>query len=158
MSEEEFQGTLERGDGLDQPISVGRKAVKWPDKARLPKKIHVEQVGVDSLECQPTSSRVKVEDLITDEVEEQQSTWLMESMVSKPPVRLRMENTGEAHLRVLREQFKPVVQLHQKRMDKGKVKTQGLSDDDILQLRQAWQQEFADIINGTKEELPLGGK
>ncbi|KAG6886831.1 hypothetical protein C0995_004057 [Termitomyces sp. Mi166 len=39
-------------------------------------------------------------------------------------------------------------------MDKGKVKTQGLSNDDILQLRQAWQQEFVDIINGTKEELP----
>ncbi|KAG6870672.1 hypothetical protein C0995_011405, partial [Termitomyces sp. Mi166 len=37
---------------------------------------------------------------------------------------------------------------------KGKVKTQGLSDNDIPQLRQAWQQEFADIVNGTKEELP----
>ncbi|KAG6858811.1 hypothetical protein C0995_013783 [Termitomyces sp. Mi166 len=69
-----------------------------------------------------------------------------------------MEDTGEAHLRVLREQFKPAVQLCQKRMDKGKVKTQGLSDNDIPQLRQAWQQEFADIINGTKEELSLGGK
>ncbi|KAG6869549.1 hypothetical protein C0995_015478, partial [Termitomyces sp. Mi166 len=84
--------------------------------------------------------------------------WLMESTVSKPPVRLRMEDTGEAHLHALREQFEPAVQLRQKRMDKGKVKTQGLSDDDIPQLRQAWQQEFADIINGTKEELPLGGK
>ncbi|KAG6870888.1 hypothetical protein C0995_009905, partial [Termitomyces sp. Mi166 len=73
MSEKEFQGTLERGDGLDQPISIGRKVVKQPDKARLPKKTHVEQVGVDLLECQPTSSRVKVEDLITDKVEEQQS-------------------------------------------------------------------------------------
>ncbi|KAG6883228.1 hypothetical protein C0995_012642, partial [Termitomyces sp. Mi166 len=39
-------------------------------------------------------------------------------------------------------------------MDKGKVKTQGQSDDDILQLCQAWQPEFADIVNGTKEELP----
>ncbi|KAG6882076.1 hypothetical protein C0995_015940, partial [Termitomyces sp. Mi166 len=80
--------------------------------------------------------------------------WLTESMVSKLPVRLRTEDTGEAHLCVLRERFKPVVQLHQKCMDKGKVRTQGLSDDDILQLRQAWQQEFADIVNGTKEELP----
>ncbi|KAG6870063.1 hypothetical protein C0995_015462, partial [Termitomyces sp. Mi166 len=66
-----------------------------------------------------------------------------------------MEDTGEAHLHALREQFKPAVQLRQKRMDKGKVKTQGLSDDDIPQLRQAWQQEFMDIVNGTKEELPL---
>ncbi|KAG6892924.1 hypothetical protein C0995_002034, partial [Termitomyces sp. Mi166 len=65
-----------------------------------------------------------------------------------------MEDTGEAHLHALRERFKPVVQPCQKRMDKGKVKTQGLSDNDILQLCQAWQQEFADIVNGTKEELP----
>ncbi|KAG6869822.1 hypothetical protein C0995_000290, partial [Termitomyces sp. Mi166 len=69
----------------------------------------------------------------------------MESMVSKPPVKLRMEDTGEVHLHALREQFKPAVQLRQKHMDKGKMKTQGLSDDDILQLRQAWQQEFVDI-------------
>ncbi|KAG6858332.1 hypothetical protein C0995_000739, partial [Termitomyces sp. Mi166 len=80
--------------------------------------------------------------------------WLTESMVSKPPVRLRMEDTGEAQLDVLREQFEPTVQLRQKCMDKGKVKTQGRSDNDILQLRQAWQHAFTDIVNGTKEELP----
>ncbi|KAG6899364.1 hypothetical protein C0995_006166 [Termitomyces sp. Mi166 len=80
MSEEEFQGTLERGDGPDQPISIGRKVVKRPDKAHLPKKTHVERVGVDLLECQPTSSRMKVEDLITDEVEEQQSAVSMVEM------------------------------------------------------------------------------
>ncbi|KAG6868526.1 hypothetical protein C0995_004126, partial [Termitomyces sp. Mi166 len=64
-----------------------------------------------------------------------------------------MEDTGEVHLHALREQFEPAVQLRQKRTDKGKVKTQGLSDDDILQLHQAWQQEFTNIVNGTKEEL-----
>ncbi|KAG6859035.1 hypothetical protein C0995_012094, partial [Termitomyces sp. Mi166 len=36
----------------------------------------------------------------------------------------------------------------------GKEKPQRLSEDDFPQLCQAWQQEFADIINGTKEELP----
>ncbi|KAG6898766.1 hypothetical protein C0995_008592 [Termitomyces sp. Mi166 len=77
MSEEEFQGTLEREDGLDQPISIGRKAVKQPDKDCLPKKTCVEQVGVDLLECQLTSSRVKVEDLVTDKVKEQQSAVSM---------------------------------------------------------------------------------
>ncbi|KAG6859809.1 hypothetical protein C0995_003670, partial [Termitomyces sp. Mi166 len=210
MSEKEFQETLERGDGPDQPIVIGRKAVKQPDKAHLPKKTRVERVGLESLECQLNSSR-EGEDLMTDEVEEQPQSatsmiettdtiqsfwdqpvpppdmqwaydprmppewnevlasmvvnnwaglcrptgeWSTESTVSKPPVRLRTEDTGEAHLCALREQFKPVVQLHQKRMNKGKVKTQGLSDDDILQLRQAWQQEFVDIVNGTKEELP----
>ncbi|KAG6894503.1 hypothetical protein C0995_014136, partial [Termitomyces sp. Mi166 len=39
-------------------------------------------------------------------------------------------------------------------IDRGKMKMQGLSDDDIPQLHQAWQQEFVDIVNGTKEELP----
>ncbi|KAG6863483.1 hypothetical protein C0995_007160, partial [Termitomyces sp. Mi166 len=80
--------------------------------------------------------------------------WSTESTVSKPPVRLRTEDTGEVHLHALREQFKPAVQLHQKHTDKEKVKTQGLSDKDIQQLHQAWQQEFVDIVNGTKEELP----
>ncbi|KAG6869577.1 hypothetical protein C0995_002060, partial [Termitomyces sp. Mi166 len=71
MSEKEFQETLEREDGLDQPIVAGRKAVKRPNKAHLPKEIRVEQVGLELLEYQPTSSRVKVEDFMTDEVEEQ---------------------------------------------------------------------------------------
>ncbi|KAG6859307.1 hypothetical protein C0995_009813, partial [Termitomyces sp. Mi166 len=79
--------------------------------------------------------------------------WSMESMVSKPPVRLRTEDTGKAQLCALREQFEPTVQLCQKCMDKGKVKTQGWSDDDIPQLHQAWQHEFMDIVNRTKKEL-----
>ncbi|KAG6857826.1 hypothetical protein C0995_004966 [Termitomyces sp. Mi166 len=78
----------------------------------------------------------------------------LKAKISQPPVRLKMEDTGEAHLHVLREQFEPASQAHQKHVDRGKVKTQGLLDDDILQLRQAWQQEFVDIVNGTKEELP----
>ncbi|KAG6858206.1 hypothetical protein C0995_015412, partial [Termitomyces sp. Mi166 len=35
----------------------------------------------------------------------------------------------------------------------GKEKPQRLSEDDFPRLRQAWQQEFVDIVNGTKEEL-----
>ncbi|KAG6882676.1 hypothetical protein C0995_014043, partial [Termitomyces sp. Mi166 len=75
-------------------------------------------------------------------------SWLTMLTVSQPPVWLKMEDTGEAHLHALREQFGPASQACQKRVDRGKVKTQGLSDDDILQLCQAWQQKFADIING----------
>ncbi|KAG6893871.1 hypothetical protein C0992_008325 [Termitomyces sp. T32_za158] len=70
ISEEEFQGTLERGDGPDRPRTAERKAVKKPDKARQPDETRAERVNLGLLECQPTSSRVKVEDLITDEVEE----------------------------------------------------------------------------------------
>ncbi|KAG6873024.1 hypothetical protein C0992_009166 [Termitomyces sp. T32_za158] len=70
ISEEEFQGTLERGDGPDRPRTAERKAVKKPDKARQPDKPHAERVNLGLLECQPTSSRVKVEDLVADEVEE----------------------------------------------------------------------------------------
>ncbi|KAG6875771.1 hypothetical protein C0995_008079, partial [Termitomyces sp. Mi166 len=36
----------------------------------------------------------------------------------------------------------------------GKEKPQRLSEDDFPQLRQAWQQKFVDIVNGTKKELP----
>ncbi|KAG6882070.1 hypothetical protein C0995_003055 [Termitomyces sp. Mi166 len=65
-----------------------------------------------------------------------------------------MEDTGEVHLHALRERFEPTRQARQKRIDVGKDKPHKLSEDDFLQLRQAWQQEFADIINGMKEELP----
>ncbi|KAG6870526.1 hypothetical protein C0995_012414, partial [Termitomyces sp. Mi166 len=81
-------------------------------------------------------------------------SWLTTSTVSQPPVRLMMEDTGEAHLHALREQFEPASQARQKCIDIGKDKPQKLSEDDFPQLHQAWQQEFADIVNGTKEELP----
>ncbi|KAG6883242.1 hypothetical protein C0995_012577, partial [Termitomyces sp. Mi166 len=45
-------------------------------------------------------------------------------------------------------------QSHQKHVDIGKEKPQRLSEDDFLRFHQAWQQEFADIVNGMKEELP----
>ncbi|KAG6882784.1 hypothetical protein C0995_013754, partial [Termitomyces sp. Mi166 len=68
--------------------------------------------------------------------------------------RLKMEDTGEVHLRALREQFEPASQACQKCIDIGKEKPQRLSEDDFPRLHQAWQQEFVDIVNGTKEELP----
>ncbi|KAG6894040.1 hypothetical protein C0992_007727, partial [Termitomyces sp. T32_za158] len=239
MSEKEFQGTLEREDGPDRPRAVERRAVRKPDKARQPDITCAERVDLGSLECQPTSSRVKVEDLVTNEVEERRQSaasaaetnesvrsfwdrpvpppdmqwaydprmpqewnevvasmvaqrwagslrptgevyrqpfadeisepsdvmfdgqsltaksiqWSTKLTVSKPPLRLRMGDTGEAHLRALREQFKPKVQLCQKRVDKGKAKATGLREEDIPQLRQQWQQEFVDIVNRTKPEL-----
>ncbi|KAG6875884.1 hypothetical protein C0992_001897 [Termitomyces sp. T32_za158] len=81
--------------------------------------------------------------------------WLMKSMSSKPPLRLRMKDTGEAHLRALREQFEPRVQPCHKRIDKGKAKDNGLTEEDIPWLRQQWHQEFMDIVNGTKPKLLL---
>ncbi|KAG6880936.1 hypothetical protein C0995_003696, partial [Termitomyces sp. Mi166 len=74
--------------------------------------------------------------------------------VSQPPVQLKMEDTEEAHLHALREWFEPARQACQKRIDVGKDKPHKLSEDDFPQLHQAWQQEFADIVNRTKEELP----
>ncbi|KAG6893476.1 hypothetical protein C0995_000432 [Termitomyces sp. Mi166 len=81
-------------------------------------------------------------------------SWLTTSTVSQPPVRLKMEDTGEAHASVLREWFEPASQVCQKRVDIGKDKPWKLSEDDFLRLCQAWQQEFVNIVNGTKEELP----
>ncbi|KAG6880278.1 hypothetical protein C0995_007082, partial [Termitomyces sp. Mi166 len=62
-----------------------------------------------------------------------------------------MEDTGEAHLHALREWFEPASQARQKRVDIGKDKPRKLLEE---RLRQAWQQEFVNIVNGTKEELP----
>ncbi|KAG6881102.1 hypothetical protein C0993_002838, partial [Termitomyces sp. T159_Od127] len=70
ISEEELRGTLERGDGPNRPRTAERKAVKKPDKARRPDETRAERVNLGLWECQPTSSRVRVEDLITDEVKE----------------------------------------------------------------------------------------
>ncbi|KAG6869835.1 hypothetical protein C0995_000220, partial [Termitomyces sp. Mi166 len=236
VSEEELQGTLKRGDGLDQSRTNDKKAVHKPNKAQLLEKIRIKRVAVDLMECQPTSSSVKVEDLITDEeqsavsaletTKSEQSfwnrpvgppdmqwaydphmppewnevvasmvaknrvvalqptgevyrqptaneisepsnifvdgfllkaksvSWSTTSTVSQPPVRLMMEDTGEVHLHALREWFEPVSQARQKRVDIGKDKPHKLSEDDFPHLCQAWQQEFADIVNGTKEELP----
>ncbi|KAG6892409.1 hypothetical protein C0995_003912, partial [Termitomyces sp. Mi166 len=81
-------------------------------------------------------------------------SWSTASTVSQPPVRLKMEDTGEAHLHVLRERFEPASQACQKHIDMGKEKPQRLSEDDFPRLHQAWQQEFVDIVNGMKEELP----
>ncbi|KAG6882047.1 hypothetical protein C0995_016110 [Termitomyces sp. Mi166 len=81
-------------------------------------------------------------------------SWSTTTTVSQPPVQLKMEDTGEAHLCALREQFEPASQVCQKHVDIGKDKPCKLSEDDFLRLHQAWQQEFADIVNGTKEELP----
>ncbi|KAG6885036.1 hypothetical protein C0995_009623, partial [Termitomyces sp. Mi166 len=160
-------------------------------------------MGVQTLECQPTSSRVKVEDLVTDKEEQSAASalettkseqsfwdrpvglpdmqwaydpcmppewnevvasmvvknqvaslqptgevyhqsmadeiseplnifvngvllkaksvsWSTTSTVSQPPVRLKMEDTGEAHLHVLRERFEPASQVRQKHIDRGK--------------------------------------
>ncbi|KAG6857050.1 hypothetical protein C0995_005377, partial [Termitomyces sp. Mi166 len=81
-------------------------------------------------------------------------SWSTMLTVSQPPVRLKMEDTGEVHLRALRERFEPTRQACQKHVDVGKDKPRKLSEDDFLRLHQAWQQEFVDIVNGTKEELP----
>ncbi|KAG6893356.1 hypothetical protein C0995_000765 [Termitomyces sp. Mi166 len=80
--------------------------------------------------------------------------WSTDSTVSQPPIRLKTEDTEEAHLHALREWFEPASQSCQKRIDKDRKKPQRLSEDDFPRLHQAWQQEFADIVNGTKEELP----
>ncbi|KAG6881343.1 hypothetical protein C0995_002245, partial [Termitomyces sp. Mi166 len=76
------------------------------------------------------------------------------STVSQPPVQLKTEDTEEAHLHALRERFEPASQARQKHVDIGKDKPHKLSEDDFPQLCQAWQPEFVDIVNGTKEELP----
>ncbi|KAG6881033.1 hypothetical protein C0995_003302, partial [Termitomyces sp. Mi166 len=106
--------------------------------------------------CQPTANKISEPlNIFIDGVllKAKSVSWSTASTVSQPPVRLKMEDTGEAHLHALRERFEPASQVHQKRVDIGKEKPQRLSEDDFPRLCQAWQQEFVDIVNGTKEEL-----
>ena len=79
MSEEEFQGTLKKGKHPDEP----EQAVQC--KNERGKRV------VESLECQPTSSQVKVEDLVKDEVYSTMGTVgstrsLMDRPVPRPGV------------------------------------------------------------------------
>ncbi|KAG6860809.1 hypothetical protein C0995_007389 [Termitomyces sp. Mi166 len=107
--------------------------------------------------CQPTADEIsEPSNIFVNGVllKAKSVSWSTTSTVSQPPVRLKMEDTGEAHLHALREQFEPASQACQKRIDIGKEKPQRLSEDDFPRLCQAWQQEFVDIVNGMKEELP----
>ncbi|KAG6894709.1 hypothetical protein C0995_013815, partial [Termitomyces sp. Mi166 len=204
ISEEEFRGTQERGDGLDQSITTGRKAVIQPDKAQLLKKTHIEDLIMDKEEQsaasaaemtkseqsfwdrpvgppnmqwaydprmlpewnevlasmvvknqvtllqptgevyrQPTANKIsEPSNIFVDGVllKAKSVSWSTTSTVSQPPVRSKTEDTGEAHLHALRERFEPASQACQKHIDIGKEKPQRLSEDDFLQLHQAWQQ------------------
>ncbi|KAG6867440.1 hypothetical protein C0993_002743, partial [Termitomyces sp. T159_Od127] len=151
----------------------------------------------NSMECQPTGSRVKVEDLVTDEVKEkQQSAASAAEMTNSvrsfwdqpmPPLDmqwaydLRMppewnevvasmvaqkwagsyQPSGEVYCQPHADKISEPSDimfngklLKAKSMQGGKAKAQCLLDDVILQLRQQWQQDFVDIINGMKKELP----
>ncbi|KAG6881115.1 hypothetical protein C0995_002968 [Termitomyces sp. Mi166 len=106
---------------------------------------------------QPTADEIsEPSNIFVDEtlLKAKSVSWSTMSTVSQPPVWLKTEDTGEAHLHALREWFEPASQACQKHIDIGKDKLHKLSEDDFPRLRQAWQQEFADIINGMKEELP----
>ncbi|KAG6892345.1 hypothetical protein C0995_004201, partial [Termitomyces sp. Mi166 len=112
---------------------------------------------VGEVYCQPMANEIsEPSNIFIDgaSLKAKSVSWLTTSTVSQPPVRLMMEDTGEAHLHALRERFEPASQARQKRIDIGKDKPRKLSEDDFPRLHQAWQQEFADIVNGMKEELP----
>ncbi|KAG6858282.1 hypothetical protein C0995_001171, partial [Termitomyces sp. Mi166 len=70
-------------------------------------------------------------------------SWSTTLTVSQPPVRLMMEDTGEAHLHALRERFEPANQAHQKHVDIGKEKPQRLSEDDFPYLNAKWWEPWA---------------
>ncbi|KAG6875938.1 hypothetical protein C0992_001658 [Termitomyces sp. T32_za158] len=173
MSEEEFQGTLERGDGPDRPRTAERKAMKKPDKACQPDKTRAERVILGSLECQPTSSRVKVEDLVTDEVEERRQSAAstaktndsVRSFWDQPVPLPDMQWAYDPHMPP--EWNEGVASMVAQRWagsgrPTGEVYRQPFTDEisepsdeeDIPWLRQQWQQEFTDIVNRTKPKLP----
>ncbi|KAG6898987.1 hypothetical protein C0993_002008 [Termitomyces sp. T159_Od127] len=124
MMEKEFQETLETGE---QPGMAGRKETRKLELDKISKPSEIDFDGV--LLRRPHQA-------------------------SQPIVRLNIADASQAQLRALQDRFEPKVQLHTKHVEKGKAKAQGLTEEDILRLRQQWQRKYADIVNGTKEELP----
>lgn len=74
------------------------------------------------------------------------------------PVCLAIPDKSEWRIQVLRERFSALKaqDVHRSQKGKGRAVTSGarLTMEDVQRLRQHWQEEFADIVNGTKEELP----
>ncbi|KAG6822095.1 hypothetical protein H0H92_015321, partial [Tricholoma furcatifolium] len=78
--------------------------------------------------------------------------------------RLNVVDDTDVHLRALREKFEKNFPMKEQVeeppripwKDKGKWKSPSpqLSEEDIPRLRQQWCDSYADIVNGTKEELP----
>jgi hypothetical protein len=66
------------------------------------------------------------------------------------PFRLLTIDESMASIERLKERYKPV----RKQVRKGKVKASKPSVEDTTRLRQQWYNEFVDILEGTKEELP----
>ncbi len=72
----------------------------------------------------------------------------------KPPLRLPMINESTASINALKKKYAmPVARLNDpSHKDKGKAME--LNDEENQCLRQRWYDEFQEILQGTKEELP----
>jgi len=66
------------------------------------------------------------------------------------PFRLPTIDESMASIERLKEKYKPIC----KQVRKGEGKTSKPSAEDVTRLRQQWYNEFIDILEGTKEELP----
>ena len=66
------------------------------------------------------------------------------------PFSLLTIDESMASIERLKEKYKPV----HKQVRKGEDKTSKPSAEDTMRLRQQWYNEFVDILEGTKEELP----
>ena len=64
--------------------------------------------------------------------------------------RLPTIDKSMASIERLKEKYKPI----RKQVRKGEEKTSKPSVEDVTRLRQQWYNEFVDILEGTKEELP----
>ncbi|KAG6892840.1 hypothetical protein C0992_012273, partial [Termitomyces sp. T32_za158] len=107
--------------------------------------------------CQASDDKVsRPSEIIFDgvSVSSQRSKWVA-------PLRLHTLDESELRIMALRDKYAwptdQATMLERPRkaeQHKGKGKSEGFTIEDILNLRQQWQEEFADILNGTKEELP----
>ncbi|KAG6871159.1 hypothetical protein C0992_011603, partial [Termitomyces sp. T32_za158] len=202
----EYERTLKRGE--TPKTSSKKNGQKHKAEAR-------RSQNATSMECQPTSSKVKVEDLVSDDhhgwmEDKASSTGTKRSVWDRPVPHPNFEwafdprmpaewnelvasmyawsgprwNSLEGVYRQASDdevsqpseiifdgvsvssrrskdkfawptgQAMTPEQPRKAERHKGKGKSEGFTVEDIPNLRRQWQEEFADILNGTKEELP----
>ncbi|KAG6846968.1 hypothetical protein H0H93_010848, partial [Arthromyces matolae] len=146
----------------DRPIP--KPTIPWVYDPRMPHELNEVVAAMMETPSASTAPLTGYRQARSDEISETSeivfdgmsmtATWC-----SKHPVRLSNTSEDEPRIRAVREQDKlkpqpPSYTRTTSYRSKGKQKDNSLSDEDIPRLRQQWHEEFADIVNGTKEELP----
>jgi len=96
--------------------------------------------------------------------------WVRQNQKAATASTILGRNTMDDHIRALKDKFekpKRIVpmddimgeeRLPRLKLAKGKGRSQAFTEEDYPQLRQQWHDEFADIVNGTRNQIPPWGE